>query len=147
MKPHVPKQSQPGGATVSSRLVQHAHINDLDSDIWERVARMDEFQRLLAAKKKFVIPTTIFFIVYYFALPISVGYFPELMSKKVLGPVNLAYFFALSQFFMAWAIAWAYIRAARKFDSAGSRIFDHLNQEHLNHPQNKPVNAQRRDQR
>jgi uncharacterized membrane protein (DUF485 family) len=122
------KPSQRGRATAAgSSLVQHAHINDLDSNIWERVASMEEFQRLLAAKKKFVIPATIFFIVYYFALPISVGYFPEFMSKKVLGPVNLAYLFALSQFFMAWGMAWAYIRVARKFDAAASRIFDHLN--------------------
>ena len=129
MKRDEPKLRQPGRSpAVSSRLVQHAHIADLDSDIWERVARMDEFRRLLAAKKKFVIPTTIFFVVYYFALPISVGYFPEVMSKRVLGPVNLAYLFALSQFFMAWAVAWAYIRVARKFDAAASRIFEHLNE-------------------
>lgn len=133
------KPPQPGGGTaVTSRLVQHAHINDLESDIWERVARMDEFRRLLAAKKKFIIPATIFFVVYYFALPISVGYFPELMAKKVLGPVNLAYLFALSQFFVAWAIAWAYVRVARKFDEAGSRIFECLNNDHGNHVVSDP---------
>jgi uncharacterized membrane protein (DUF485 family) len=127
MKHEDVKQPQSGGATVTTRLVQHAHMNDLDSDIWDRVARMEEFRRLLAAKKKFVIPATIFFVVYYFALPVSVGYFPELMAKKVFGPVNLAYLFALSQFFVAWAIAWAYVRAARRFDAAASRIFEHLN--------------------
>lgn len=129
MKPPVPREPQPGGIAVTSPLVQHAKIHELDSNIWERVAHMDEFGRLLGQKKKFVIPATIFFVAYYFALPISVGYFPELMSRKVLGPVNLAYLFALSQFFMAWAIAWAYIRAARKFDAAGSHIFDRLNDE------------------
>jgi uncharacterized membrane protein (DUF485 family) len=127
MKHEDVKAPQSGGTTATTRLVQHAHINDLDSDIWDRVARMEEFRRLLAAKKKFVIPATIFFVVYYFALPVSVGYFPELMAKKVFGPVNLAYLFALSQFFVAWAIAWAYVRAARRFDAAASRIFEHLN--------------------
>jgi uncharacterized membrane protein (DUF485 family) len=38
------------------------------------------------------------------------------MEKRVLGPVNLAYLFALSQFFMAWIIAVVYVRAANKFD-------------------------------
>jgi uncharacterized membrane protein (DUF485 family) len=127
MKPQDIKEAQSGGTTATTRLVQHAHINDLDSGIWERVARMDEFRQLLAAKKKFVIPATIFFVVYYFALPVSVGYFPEFMAKKVFGPVNLAYLFALSQFFVAWAIAWAYVRAARRFDTAASRIFERLN--------------------
>src|SRR5262245_49497389 len=126
------KNPQPSGTATSGTLVQHAKIHELDGDIWERVAGMDEFRRLLRQKKRFVIPATIFFVVYYFALPISVGYFPEVMSKKVLGPVNLAYLFALSQFFMAWAIAWAYIRAARRFDAAGSRIIEHLNNDRSN---------------
>ena len=47
----------------------------------------------------------IFFVVYYFALPVLIGYARPFMEKRVLGPVNLAYLFALSQFFMAWIIA------------------------------------------
>lgn len=85
------------------------------SDVWEHVANMDEFKLLLLAKKGFVVPAVIVFVVYYFLLPISVGYFPSFMDKRV-GPVNLAYLFALSQFFVAWLIAWLYVRAARRFD-------------------------------
>ena len=92
---------------------------------WDRVAAMPEFRELLKAKARFVVPATIFFIVYYFALPISVGYFPQVMSKKI-GVVNIAYLFALSQFFVAWAIAWLYVRAARGFDGYSKRILDRL---------------------
>ena len=92
---------------------------------WDRVAGMPEFRELLKAKARFVVPATIFFIVYYFALPISVGYFPQVMSKKV-GPVNIAYLFALSQFFVSWAIAYLYVRAARGFDDYSKRILDRL---------------------
>ncbi|HET9697173.1 MAG TPA: DUF485 domain-containing protein [Terriglobales bacterium] len=94
-------------------------------DVWEHVAAMDEFKLLLIAKSEFVIPAVITFVVYYFLLPISVGYFPQLMDKRV-GPVNLAYLFALSQFFVAWTIAALYVRGARKFDNFGTRIMDHL---------------------
>jgi uncharacterized membrane protein (DUF485 family) len=87
---------------------------------WQRVSEMDEFRLLLLAKVGFVVPATIFFIVYYFALPILVGYAPAFMSKKVWGPVNLAYLFALSQFFMAWTIAGLYVHAAKKFDMYGA---------------------------
>jgi uncharacterized membrane protein (DUF485 family) len=38
------------------------------------------------------------------------------MEKRVMGPVNLAYLFALSQFFMAWIIAALYVKAAGRFD-------------------------------
>ena len=96
---------------------------------WDRVAEMDEFRLLLLAKVGFVVPATLFFIAYYFALPILVGYFPDFMSLKVWGQVNLAYLFALSQFFVAWIIAYLYVRAARIFDDFGSRIMQRLEEE------------------
>lgn len=96
---------------------------------WDRASEMDEFRLLLLAKIGFVVPATIFFIVYYFALPVLVGYAPNFMSKKIWGPVNIAYLFALSQFFMAWAIAALYVKAAKKFDMYGSHIINHLKNE------------------
>jgi len=95
------------------------------NDVWDRVAAMDEFKLLLIAKAEFVIPAVVVFVVYYFLLPISVGYFPQFMDKRI-GPVNLAYLFALSQFFVAWLIAALYVRGARKFDDYGQRIIDNL---------------------
>jgi uncharacterized membrane protein (DUF485 family) len=91
---------------------------------WNRVAAMPEFKQLLKAKTKFIVPATIFFIVYYFLLPYLVGYYPKVMDKRVWGSVNIAYLFALSQFFVAWLIAWLYVRAARKWDDAGKQILD-----------------------
>jgi uncharacterized membrane protein (DUF485 family) len=92
------------------------HARPLVAADWDRIASTAKFRSLLLAKRRFVVPATLFFIVYYFALPILVGYFPEWMSKKVLGPVNIAYLFALSQFVMAWIVAWLYVRAAERFD-------------------------------
>ncbi|HXM36599.1 MAG TPA: DUF485 domain-containing protein [Pyrinomonadaceae bacterium] len=89
---------------------------DSDPVNWSRVTQLPEFRTMVRAKLRFIIPATLFFVVYYFALPVLVGYAPGLMSKKVLGVVNVAYLFALSQFFMAWIIAALYIRAAAKFD-------------------------------
>jgi uncharacterized membrane protein (DUF485 family) len=96
----------------------HEQTADEDRDVadWDRLAASAEFKALLNAKAKFVVPATIFFIVYYFSLPLLVGYAPQLMARKVFGVVNVAYLFALSQFFMAWLLAWAYVRAAGRFD-------------------------------
>jgi uncharacterized membrane protein (DUF485 family) len=96
---------------------------------FHRVAAMPEFRALLAAKARFVVPTTIFFVVYYFALLILVGYFPTLMAKPVWGPVNLAYLFALSQFFVAWFLAWLYLRVAAKWDAESKTLLRKLHQE------------------
>ncbi|TAK10465.1 MAG: DUF485 domain-containing protein [Candidatus Manganitrophaceae bacterium] len=106
----------------------HERTADEDLDVvdWEKVAAMGEFKALLAAKRRFILPATIFFILYYFALPILVGYAPELMKTKVIGSVNLAYLFALSQFFMAWIIAALYMRAAGRFDGMIAAILTRL---------------------
>ena len=92
--------------------------------VWDRVAATDEFKDLMAAKARFVVPATIFFIVYYFALPVLVGYSRPFMQTPVWGPVNIAYLFALSQFFMAWIIAWLYVRAAGRFDEQARQILE-----------------------
>lgn len=89
---------------------------------WRAIETDPDFQQLVAAKRRFIVPATIFFIVYYFALPILVGYFPELMETPVIGKINLAYLFALSQFFMAWTLMLLYIRKANGFDEAARKI-------------------------
>jgi uncharacterized membrane protein (DUF485 family) len=92
--------------------------------VWDRVAASREFKELTAAKKIFIIPAFIFFLVYYFLLPILVGYAPQFMSTKVWGNVNLAYLFALSQFFMAWTIAGLYVRAGDNFDEISKDLIE-----------------------
>ncbi len=98
---------------------------DADAADWDRVAAEPEFQSLLASKRRFIVPMTVFFVVYYFALPVLVGYAPRLMETRVLG-VNLAYLFALSQFFMAWALAALYVRAAGGWDETARRVISRL---------------------
>ncbi|MBL8112439.1 MAG: DUF485 domain-containing protein [Acidobacteria bacterium] len=91
---------------------------------WSAIERDPEFRALVAAKRRFILPATVFFIVYYFALPVLVGYFPGLMSVRVVGKLNLAYLFALSQFFMAWTVMYLYIVKARDFDARAARIVE-----------------------
>jgi uncharacterized membrane protein (DUF485 family) len=100
---------------------QDAQITD-----WDKVAGMEEFRGLLKAKLKFIASATIFFVVYYFALPVLVGYAPAFMETKIFGVVNLAYLFALSQFVMAWVIAALYVRAAGRFDKMAEAILTKL---------------------
>lgn len=83
---------------------------------WEGIEATSEFRQLVTARLRFVLPATIFFLAYYFALPILNGVATGFMKTKVVGNVNVAYLFALSQFFMAWVLAYVYIRRARSFD-------------------------------
>jgi uncharacterized membrane protein (DUF485 family) len=106
----------------------HEMTADEDVDVadWDRVASMVEFKQLLASKRKFIIPATLFFVVYYFSLPVLVGYAPGLMGRTLFGVVNLAYLFALSQFFVAWIIAALYVRAAGRWDAMAREIIAKL---------------------
>jgi uncharacterized membrane protein (DUF485 family) len=92
---------------------------------WEALSHKPEFQELLAAKKRFIVPCCVFFLLYYFALLYFVGWHLDLMKKPVFGKINFAYLFALSQFFMAWGMAWVYMRKAAAFDRAAAEIIQH----------------------
>ena len=83
---------------------------------WQSIQRDPDFSRLVQRKVRLIVPATLFFVVYYFALPICVGWFPQAMEKKVWGDMNLAYLFALSQFVMAWVLAGIYVAAATGWD-------------------------------
>lgn len=129
-KPNRDLTSSVGAETDVARLGRagakpgHERTADEDVDVadWDRVAAREDFRALIAAKLRFIVPATLFFVVYYFALPLLVGYAPDFMKKEVFGAVNLAYLFALSQFVMAWALAAWYLRAAGRFDSMAQGI-------------------------
>ncbi|HXO16835.1 MAG TPA: DUF485 domain-containing protein [Candidatus Dormibacteraeota bacterium] len=89
---------------------------------WAALAAEPDFRALVRSRRRFVVPATIFFVAYYLALPISVGVAPEAMSRPLIGPLTLAYCFALSQFAMAWILLALYLRRARSFDLAAAKI-------------------------
>ena len=99
-----------------------------DSHDWAELERQPEFRALVRAKRAFILPATIFFVAYYFALPALVGYWPEAMSTRVYGPINLAYLFALSQFAMAWTLMALYVRRARRFDAQAEALVRRLSE-------------------
>src|SRR5689334_5088939 len=97
-----------------------------DTRDWGAVERLPEFQALVRARRAFVLPACLFFVIYYFALPVLVGYFPDAMSVRVAGRINLAYLFALSQFVMAWALMALYVRRARRYDAMADALLQRL---------------------
>jgi uncharacterized membrane protein (DUF485 family) len=101
-------------------------MTNLRSPDWTRIARDPAFSELKRARRRFVIPATIFFLFYYLALPILVGYFPDLMKRTVIGKVNWAYLFALSQFIMAWVMAALYVRVAARWDKMNEQLLSRL---------------------
>lgn len=89
---------------------------------WKRIYGTSAYRAMVARKGRIVCVMTVFFVAYYFALPILVAYWPEAMRRRVWGHVNWAYLFAFSQFLMAWAVAYVYMRYASRFDAMSRRI-------------------------
>lgn len=93
---------------------------------WSRIYESTSYRSMIAQKTRVITVMTVFFVAYYFALPVLVAYRPELMGIRVWGHVNLAYLFAFSQFLMAWAVAYVYMRYASRFDEMASGILSEM---------------------
>jgi uncharacterized membrane protein (DUF485 family) len=89
---------------------------------WSAIDSDPRFRELHDRKIRFLWGLMAFSIVYYFLLPIGAGYFPELYRVKVWGPINVGLLFALSQFLVAWGIAYHYARRASQFDEMAAEI-------------------------
>jgi uncharacterized membrane protein (DUF485 family) len=108
--------------TVAEAMGQRVGHHTLTQTEWEKLQANPDFQDLYRRKVRAIVPLTIIFLVYYFALPVSVGYFPSFMETKVIGDINLAYLFALSEFVMAWIITAIYVQLAKRWDVEADAI-------------------------
>jgi uncharacterized membrane protein (DUF485 family) len=90
---------------------------------WAAIDADPRFQRLHSRKTRFLLGLMLFSVAYYFLLPIGAAYFPEIFRVKVWGPINVGLVFALSEFIVAWAIAYYYSRVAnREFDAMAREL-------------------------
>lgn len=88
---------------------------DQHHEEWVRIERTSAFQELMRAKKAFIIPATIFFMVFYFTLPFLTA-FTTVLNFTVIGAISGAYLYAFAQFIMTWVLAHLYIHQANKWD-------------------------------
>ncbi|MDO5698117.1 MAG: DUF485 domain-containing protein [Dermatophilus congolensis] len=94
---------------------------------YQQVQASPEFQELRRKFRAFVFPCTIFFLVWYFLYVILAAYFPEFMSIRVAGNINVGLIFGLLQFVTTFTITIMYVRwADRVFDPAADRIRDDM---------------------
>ncbi len=87
---------------------------------WVRVARTQAFKELVRKKRAFIIPATIFFLVFYFGLPFLAA-FTTVLNVKVVGSLTLAYVYAFAQFAMTWILMHLYVSRANRWDELVDR--------------------------
>jgi uncharacterized membrane protein (DUF485 family) len=89
---------------------------------WSRIEADSRFQELHRKKSAFLWSLMAFSVIYYFALPIGAAYLTDLFKIKVWGVINVGYLFALSEFVVAWLIAFIYARKARDYDAMAEAL-------------------------
>ena len=111
-----------GESTVSrDKTAVQAQVTSID---WQKIASSSDFRELIREKRNFILPATIFFLVYYFGFLVFVGYFPTVAETNVIGNINIAYLSAISEFVMAWVLVYLYVRRAGLFDKLANAILN-----------------------
>jgi uncharacterized membrane protein (DUF485 family) len=94
-----------------------------DAVDWDAIVRDPRFVDLHRRKSRFLWGLMAVSVGYYFLLPIGAAWFQPLFRVRVWGVINVGLLFALSEFVVAWAIAWHYSRrAGRDFDRLAALI-------------------------
>lgn len=88
-----------------------------------KVEQSPKFKKLMNDRKKFIVPLTIFFLVFYFLLPILTSY-TTFLNTPVIGDISWVWLFAFSQFVMTWVLCTLYVRKAATFDKQADDIID-----------------------
>jgi uncharacterized membrane protein (DUF485 family) len=98
----------------------------------EAVGKDPEMVELERRHRRFVWPATIFFLIYYLSLNVLAGTSPDLMGNKLFGEFTFGYLFALSQFVMAFVVAWVYARwAATRIDPLATDLREKLRKQQI----------------
>jgi uncharacterized membrane protein (DUF485 family) len=90
---------------------------------WEGIEHSEEFRELVHKRRSFVVPATIFFLVYYMGFILLAGYAPDFMGESVYEGLTVGYCLALTQFVMVFVLGIWYLRKAeRDFDPLADRV-------------------------
>lgn len=83
------------------------------ADIYLEVQRSAAFQEVRRRYRRFVVPATLAFFVWYLAYVVTAVTAPGLMARPVAGSVNVAMVAGLGQFLTTFLLTGAYTRHAR----------------------------------
>ena len=80
---------------------------------WTRIESTPVFRELQARRRRFVVPATVFFLLWYFGFIVLAGYAEDFMGESVHEGLTVGYCLALTQFLMVAVLGLAYLRYAR----------------------------------
>lgn len=88
---------------------------------FEGIVSTKEYKALVAAKKKFLVPSVILFFGLYLLFPILISY-TNALDAPAIGDISWAWIYALLLFVMTWTLATIYMKKSASFDHMAENV-------------------------
>jgi uncharacterized membrane protein (DUF485 family) len=88
---------------------------------FHQLVETKEFKSLLRKKKAFILPVTIFFLLFYFFLPVLAAY-TDVLKGEAFFNIPWAWVYALLQFVVVWVFGLVYMKKSEKYDKMAQNI-------------------------
>lgn len=95
-------------------MSEHPSVAEPTAQDFQAAQRSPEFQSLRSTHRKFVVPMTILFLVWFLMYVLLSIYATDFMSTPVIGNVNLGIILGLLQFVTTFGITGLYVVFANK---------------------------------
>lgn len=109
-------ENQTGAASVGrdpGDPAAHPNASARDAEVdWIAAEESPEFKELVAARRRFVLPGTVFFFAAYFGFVLLSGYAGGFMGASVYRGLTVGYVFMLGLFAMVWVMVYLYLKKA-----------------------------------
>ena len=79
---------------------------------WQAIEGSPEFRELVEARRKFVLPASIFFLAFFSVWLLLASLAPGLMATQLWGGMTLGFLLAVSQVLMTFVVTILYLRQA-----------------------------------
>ncbi|TYR79575.1 DUF485 domain-containing protein [Priestia megaterium] len=99
---------------MNENTLQKAETLSASPD-YTKIVQSPSFQKLLRSKRNFILPLSLFFLAFYFTLPILTAY-TTVLNQPAFASMTWAWIFAFAQFIMTWVLCILYTKRAAQFD-------------------------------
>lgn len=89
---------------------------------FEEIVNTNQYKSLVAAKRKFLVPSITIFFGLYLLFPILISY-TNILDTNAIGDISWAWIYALLLFVMTWTLATLYMKKAATFDHMAEGIY------------------------
>jgi uncharacterized membrane protein (DUF485 family) len=101
-----------------------AGAQDGQAPDWQRIERSPEFRELTRRRHRFLAAASVVFLGWFLTYLLFATFAPGIMGT-LIGGVPFAFYAAVSQVLMTWAVTWVYLRKAdREFAPLEQRVLE-----------------------